>query len=102
MDQNQKKFIPQLAIDTEFFHSAFVKPCSMQNQRRSQRCALTAHLAIECLIANCWIRWREIFKWLSQDGGRRIFLKIFHTSLFNEDLSNEPNFGRIHLAGQYL
>jgi hypothetical protein len=23
------------------------------------------------------------------------------TSLLNEDLSNEPNFGRIHLAGQY-
>ncbi len=34
--------------------------------------------------------------------GRRIFLKSFRTSLFNEDLSNEPNFGRIHLAGQYL
>jgi hypothetical protein len=27
---------------------------------------------------------------------------IFRASLFNEDLSNEPNFGRIHLAGQYL
>ncbi len=23
MDENQKKFIPQLATDTEFFHSAF-------------------------------------------------------------------------------
>jgi hypothetical protein len=32
----------------------------------------------------------------------RIFLKIFRASLFNDDLSNEPNFGRIHLAGQYL
>jgi hypothetical protein len=32
-------------------------------------------------------------------GGGRIILK---TSLFNEDLSNEPNFGQIHLAGQYL
>jgi hypothetical protein len=34
MDDNQKKFIPQLAIDTEFFHSAFVNPCM------SERCAL--------------------------------------------------------------
>ncbi len=33
-------------------------------------------------------------------GGRRIFLKTFRTSLFNDDLSNEPNFGRIHLDGQ--
>jgi hypothetical protein len=24
------------------------------------------------------------------------------TSLFNDYLSSEPNFGRIHLAGQYL
>jgi hypothetical protein len=29
MDDNQKKFIPQLAIDTKFFHSAFVNPCMM-------------------------------------------------------------------------
>ncbi len=35
-------------------------------------------------------------------GGMRIFLKTFRASLFNDDLSNEPNFGRIHLAGQYL
>ncbi len=40
------------------------------------------------------------FKGLSEDGGGgRIFLKTFRDSLFNEDLSNEPNFGRIHLAG---
>ncbi len=35
-------------------------------------------------------------------GGGRIFLKAFRASHFNEDLSNEPNFGQIHLAGQYL
>jgi hypothetical protein len=35
-------------------------------------------------------------------GGGRIFRKTFRTYLFNEDLSNEPNFGKIHLAGQYL
>jgi hypothetical protein len=35
-------------------------------------------------------------------GGGRIFLKTFRASLFNEGISNEPNFGQIHLAGQYL
>jgi hypothetical protein len=35
-------------------------------------------------------------------GGGRIFLKTLLASLFSEDLSNEPNFGGIHLAGQYL
>jgi hypothetical protein len=35
-------------------------------------------------------------------GGGRISLKVRRASLFNDDLSNEPNFGRIHLAGQYL
>jgi hypothetical protein len=35
-------------------------------------------------------------------GGGWIFLKTYRTSPFNEDLSNEPNFGRIHLCGQYL
>ncbi len=31
-----------------------------------------------------------------------IFSKNLHASLFNEDLLNDSNFGRIHLAGQYL
>ncbi len=35
-------------------------------------------------------------------GGRRIFVKTFRASLFNDDLSNELNFGRIYLDGQYL
>jgi hypothetical protein len=43
-----------------------------------------------------------IFKGLSQGGIREEFSKNLRASLFNEDLSNEPNFGRIHLAGQYL
>jgi hypothetical protein len=40
--------------------------------------------------------------WLSQDGGREDFPKNYRASLFNYELSNEHNFGRIHLAGQYL
>jgi len=32
----------------------------------------------------------------------QIFLKTLRASLFNDDHSIEPNFGRIHLAGQWL
>jgi hypothetical protein len=35
-------------------------------------------------------------------GDGRNFPKTFRATLFHDDLSNEPNFGRIHLAGQYL
>ncbi len=53
MDDNQKRFIPPLAIDNAFFRSAFVNPCTMYNQRRSRSgVRLTAHLAIKSLMAN--------------------------------------------------
>jgi hypothetical protein len=42
------------------------------------------------------------FNGLSQDGGRADFTKNLLTSLFLKYLSNEPNFSRIHFAGQYL
>ncbi len=35
-------------------------------------------------------------------GDGRFFLKKGHDASFNKDLTNEPNFDRIHLAGQYL
>jgi hypothetical protein len=35
-------------------------------------------------------------------GDGRIFLKTRRDASFNKELSNEPNFDRIHLAGQYL
>jgi hypothetical protein len=35
-------------------------------------------------------------------GDGRIFIKTRRDASFNKDLSNEPNFDRIHLAGQYL
>ncbi len=35
-------------------------------------------------------------------GDGRIFLKTRREDSFNKDLSNEPTFDRIHLAGQYL
>ncbi len=35
-------------------------------------------------------------------GDGRIFLNTFHACLFNDNPMNEPNFDRIHLAGQWL
>jgi hypothetical protein len=103
IDDNQKKFILHLAIENDFFHSAFVNPCMMENQRRSQSgVRLTAHLAIECIMDNYCTRWRPCVKGLSLDGGWRIFLKSRRDVSFNKDLSNETNFDWIHLAGQYL
>jgi hypothetical protein len=34
--------------------------------------------------------------------GGQIFPKNLRAFFFNDDLTNEPNFGQIHLAGQYL
>jgi hypothetical protein len=45
-------------------------------------------------------RWRCNFKGLSQNGERVDFSKNLRASLFNKGLSNVPNFGAIHLAGQ--
>ncbi len=35
-------------------------------------------------------------------GDGRIILKYLRDTSFNKDLSNKPNLGQIHLAGQYL
>jgi hypothetical protein len=56
-----------------------------------------------CTIVNLKTRRRsKTLKGSQRMRGGQIFLKTFGASLFNEELSNEPNFGRIHLAGQYL
>ncbi len=76
IDDNQKMFIPHLAIKYDFFHSAFVNPCMIQNQRRSQSgVRLTANLPIQCIMGNYCTRWRHCFKGLSLDGGRADFSK---------------------------
>ncbi len=59
-------------------------------------------LAIRFRIANSCTRWRGIIKGLSQDGGRADCFKNLLASLISKDLSKEPNFSQIHLAGQYL
>jgi hypothetical protein len=99
-----KNFILQLAIDTKIFSLHTRQSLyDVQNHRRSRSgVRLTTHLTIKCLIVNYCMRWRGIFKGFSLERGRQIFPKNHCASLFNEDLSNVPNFCRIHLAGQYL
>jgi hypothetical protein len=48
------------------------------------------------------MRWRCYFKGLSQDGGRADFSKNLRATLLKKGLSDEHNFGRIYLVGQYL
>ncbi len=67
MDNNQKKIIPQLSIDTKFFHSAFVNPCTMWNQKRSQS---GVRLTVCLANSHYCMRWHGIFKGPSQDGRR--------------------------------
>jgi hypothetical protein len=57
------------------------------------------------LLYNCKLEHRKRthnLKGSRRMGGGRIFLKSLRDTSFNKDLSNEPNFGWIHLAGQYL
>ncbi len=58
-------------------------------------------LAVCFQIANSCARLRCNFEGLSQHGGWADFTKNFRLSLFNDDLSNKPYLGRIHLAGHY-
>ncbi len=59
-------------------------------------------LQIRFWIANSCTTWRGIFKGLSQDGGWEYFSNNLRVCLFNKGLSNEPHFGQIHFAGQYI
>ncbi len=61
-----------------------------------------AQLAIRCLIAITVRDSTVLLKGSHRMGDGWIFSKNLRASLFNDDPSNEPNFGRIHLAGQNL
>jgi hypothetical protein len=61
---------------------------------------LCALLAIWILIANEMYELARNFKGLSQDGGWAKFYKNLPVFIFNKNLSNEPNFSRIHLSRQ--
>jgi hypothetical protein len=63
---------------------------------------LTSAFEIRFRIANSCMRWRGIFRGLSQDRGRTDFSRKLCAFLFYKDLSIEPSFCRIHLAGQHL
>ncbi len=62
-------------------------------------------LLLSKLLYNCQLKKKGGALILQRDlggwGAAGIF-GTFSASLFNEDLSNEHNFGRIHLAGKYL
>ncbi len=96
IDDNQKRFIPHLTIETELFHSAFENPCMMV-------------CAPFCAFGH-WVHNGQLLyemaalalKGSHEMGDGRNFLKSRRAFLFNDDLSNEPNLDRIHLAGQYL
>jgi hypothetical protein len=58
---------------------------------------------------NCWHNWQlknrrrsHTLKGPHSMGDRQIFLKSRRDASYKKDLSTEPNFNRIHLAGQYL
>jgi hypothetical protein len=51
--------------------------------------------------ANCQLLYEMTGKERKGDG-RIFFLKTSTPLFFNDVLSNDPNFGRIHLAGLYL
>jgi hypothetical protein len=89
----------------------FVK-CAMM-LAKPPRCFLFSTVKGEINILRSYLNCSTIVNWKTRKhtntlkgsqrmGFGRIFLKTFRASLFNEDLSNEPNFGRIHLAGHYL
>ncbi len=73
---------------------ALFRSCQWRNEFRSHVDNSFPNCQQVCEVAG-------IFKGLSQGGIREQFSKNLRASLFNEDLSNEPNFGRIHLAGQW-
>jgi hypothetical protein len=77
--QNEKKDLIQVCNEHSFPPSKLLYSCQLKTRRQS-----------------------NTLKGSERMGGGRIFLKTFRTSLFNEGLSNEPNFGWIHLAGRYL
>jgi hypothetical protein len=57
------------------------------------------------LLYNCKLKNKEgtnSLKGSWRMGGGRISPQSLRDTSFNKDLLNEPNFGRIHLAGQYL
>jgi hypothetical protein len=95
-----KMFTPPLAIDFQIFSSQLCQ--SFYDVKQKAHLELSAPLAISFLIANYCMGWRCNYQGLSQDEGLADFSKNLRASLFNKYLANDPTFGQIYLAGQYL
>ena len=103
------------------YHSSLVK--AAKNAARVCKCATVLAKRPQFLLfstfkgrmnilrsyLNWWHNWQlknrrrsHTLKGSHSMGDRRLFLKSRRDTPFNKDLSNEPTFGQIHLAGQYL
>ncbi len=68
---------------------------------QSERCA--RYSAFAHLLPNCQLLYETAWNLKgSQKMGDGHILKNLRNCSFNKDLSNEPNFGQIHIAAQYL
>jgi hypothetical protein len=119
MKDYNKKLFPQLAMDTEFFPykwlNFFLANWPFVRKKFSINCQLgeivfflflvdiklkaqSERCAPYCAIGN----WVLIANYCTKMGDTQIFsTNLRCASLFNDDLYNEPNFGRICLAGLY-
>jgi hypothetical protein len=80
MDDYKKMFVLQLAIDTEFF---------------------TVHHTLIKIPGVLFLQYIHSYN-RSFVTFAEAHLHFATPPLSNDDLSNEPNFGRIHLSGQYI
>ncbi len=99
-----KKFIPQLAIDAEFsiVHFLSILVCC-KTKAQSEQCS--PYCAFGHQVANGQLLYEmagNLYRAFTRWGTGGFFLKKNTAPLSNEDLSNEPNFGQIHFAVQYL
>jgi hypothetical protein len=103
-EHDNKKVVSAIGNCFQIFLSRICQ--SLYDVRPKAQSELYApYCTIGNLVPHCqllYTGWRCNFKGLSQDEGKADFSKNLSASLFNEGLSKEPNFNRIHLAGQYL
>jgi hypothetical protein len=83
MDDDQKKFIPKLAIDTEFFFIAHLP--------NLVRCKTKGAVGALCTLPRNW-QLDVTLKGSRKMGDGRICSKNLRAYIFNDDLSNESNF----------
>jgi hypothetical protein len=99
----KKSFSRNWQLKPNFFiaHLPILVRCKTKGAVGAE-CDLTAQLAIRCLIANFCRDVTVTLKGSHRMGDGRIFSKNLHASLFNDDLSNEPNSFLIICKNLYL